>query len=498
MKKLLVTLATFIFIFSINIKAESYVLTLEESIEVAKHKSYSMQSLKEDIKIAEYNLKWATSKLRTKINMEFNLPDYQETIQQWEDSTGVSFYPKKQLKLGSRLTIDQPLPTDGKIYLNAGLSTFNDFHNNARSSSMNTIIGLSQPVDIIYGYSSIRTALKNAKLNYEQSNKSLKRAELELVTNVSTSYYQLLSQQRSTEIARLDLERQTEAYEISKNKYEAGLIREVDALQMEVDLTSAQTSYEMSLLSQESAMNSFKTLIGLELTDDITLNTDLTYKVILVDPDVAVRYALENRLEIREAEIEIEKQKLTIKQQKVLGRVRGNINAYVEKYGISNPNKELDFGGSIKESYEHFTDFKDAQRPSFGVGFTVSVPILDWGENKALVRAAESRLKQQHLRKEETIRDIENKVRNTVSDLNGYLKRLQLLEKTVTLAEKSFAITLQRFTDGDIDSQALALERDRLNNAYYAHLNAYTQYRLSITQLMQSTFYDFENEQLIQ
>jgi outer membrane protein TolC len=67
----------------------------------------------------------------------------------------------------------------------------------------------------------------------------------------------------------------------------------------------------------------------------------------------------------------------------------------------------------------------------------------------------------------------------------------------VAVAEKSFEITRQRYSDGDIDSQALALERNRLNTAYTSHLSAYTNYQLILTDLMRKTFYDFQNNQLI-
>ena len=74
------------------------------------------------------------------------------------------------------------------------------------------------------------------------------------------------------------------------------------------------------------------------------------------------------------------------------------------------------------------------------------------------------------------------------------MKRLQQLEKNVSVAERSYGITLQRYTDGDIDSQALALERNRLNTAQQSHLRAYIEYRLQLADLMRKTFYDFEND----
>jgi outer membrane protein len=94
-------------------------------------------------------------------------------------------------------------------------------------------------------------------------------------------------------------------------------------------------------------------------------------------------------------------------------------------------------------------------------------------------------------------RKIEREVRNLVAELNSSLKRLQLLEKNVKVAEKSFEIMRLRYSDGDIDSQALALERERLNNAYVSHLSAYINYQLQLADLMRLTFFDFENNRLI-
>ena len=311
-----------------------------------------------------------------------------------------------------------------------------------------------------------------------------------MVYQVSSAYYNLLSLQESMEIAALDLERQQEAYEISQNKYAAGLIREVDALQMEIDLAEAQNNYDMAILNEVSSQNAFKELLGLSLDDMISLSSELDYEVVLIDPEKAVELALENRLEVREQEIQIELQKLNIKQQKANSMIKGSINAYFEKAGI-NQQSDIGFFKSISNSYQNLID-RDA---SYGVGLTITIPILDWGQNKAMVRVAESRLTQSFYRKEEVEREIEREVKNLVASINSNLKRLQLLEKNVIVAEKSFEITRQRYSDGDIDSQNLALERNRLNNAYNSHLRAYINYQLSLADLTRKTFYDFKTQQ---
>lgn len=468
-----------------------HILTLDKSIEIAKEKSYSMLRLGEDLKIAEYNLTVATSRLKTHIDMTISAPQYSETIESWNDTTGITYYyPIKNLNYSSTLTINQPLPTDGNIFIQNSLTSGDNITSNFRSSRLQSRIGFNQPLSSFYAYNNIKSTLKRAELDYERSNKQFKREELNLVYQVSNAYYNLLSLQESMEIAALDLERQQDAYEISKNKYAAGLIREVDALQMEIDLAEAQNNYDIAILNEVSSKNSFKELLGLDLKDNISLSSELDYEIVVIDPEKAVELALKNRLEVREQEIQIELQKLNIKQQKSNSMIKGSINAYFEKAGI-NQQSDIGFFSSIKNSYRNLVD-RDA---SYGVGLTVTIPILDWGQNKAMVRAAESRLKQSSYRKDEVEREIEREVKNLIASINSNLKRLQLLEKNVLVAEKSFEITRQRYSDGDIDSQNLALERNRLNNAYTSHLRAYINYQLSLADLTRKTFYDFRTQQ---
>lgn len=476
-----------------SLHAEVYHLNLDQSIQIAKEKSYDVLSLKQDLKISEYNLKSTTAGLKTHVDLDLTTPQYTETIRTYEDTSSISFYSVNQFSYSGNLTINQPLVTDGNIYLRTSLSNTEDLNYDKRLMNLNTRLSLSQPLDAFYGYNNVRSQLRQARLNYEQTQKELKRQDLNLVYNVTNSFYNLLSVQKQRELAFSNLERQQEAYTIASNKYAAGLIKEVDALQMEVDLAEAKNNYDLAMLNVVSSENQFKELIGLSLQDSVVLNMELAYKVVLVDPEKAVQLAMENRLEIREQEIQLELNQMSLKRQKAQGMVKSELTAYYEKIGISeNSTKDL-LGTSLKNSA---ADFR-IRPQNYGVGLTVRIPIIDFGENKALVRSAEARLQKNRYQQEETKRSIEREVRDLVADVTSSLKRLQLLEKNLVVAEKSFDITRARFADGDIDSQSLALERDRLNNAYTSHLSAYINYQLKLADLMRKTFYDFENERSV-
>ena len=117
---------------------------------------------------------------------------------------------------------------------------------------------------------------------------------------------------------------------------------------MEVDLAEAQNSYEVALINQESALNSFKDLLGIELTDSVILKDDLEYTIVTVDADKAVEYALKNRTELRERDIAIEQQAMSIRQRKAEGMVRGYFDAYVQKTGTSMGDITTTYGNTIQ------------------------------------------------------------------------------------------------------------------------------------------------------
>lgn len=471
-------------------------LDLESSIAIAKMKSFDMLSLKEDLNIAQYNLKSATSRFKTHVDLDLTLPQFNNALEPYTDSDGsTKLLPSRKSTYNGQLTISQPLPTDGRIYVTSGFNNIDNYLWSNRIMTMSTRIGLSQPVNAFY-YNDIRSSYKRAELNYEQTQKRLKREELNLVYNVSNAFYSLLSLQKREDIARMNLERQKEAYTTAKNKYDAGLIREVDALQMEVDLAEAQNNYDVAIISRQASLNNFKEIIGVSLQDSVILSSNLDYKIVAVDAGKAVELAMQNRSEIREQEIRLQLNKIDIKRQKSYGMATGNINASYQRMGANEGPMGNDFMDAVNSTFDDFRTPSD--NAGLGIGFTVNIPIIDWGENKALVRAAEARLQQNMYQQEVVKRSIESEVMNLVADLNSSLKRLQLLEKNVSVAEKSFEITRARFSDGDIDSQALALERDRLNNAYVTHLSAYINYQLKIADLMRKTFYDFQNDRPIQ
>jgi outer membrane protein TolC len=199
--------------------------------------------------------------------------------------------------------------------------------------------------------------------------------------------------------------------------------------------------------------------------------------------------AMKNRTEIRERQIQISLSELNIKRQRAQGLITGTISAYYSLSGYSQFGIDEPYGRAFEQSYKTL----QTRPPDKGIAFTFKIPILDWGANRQMVKLYKSRLLQNKLSLEYQYIGIESEIRNTISQFNSSLRRLQLLEKNVKLAEKSYEISYLRFTNGDIDVEALGLDRIRYNTAQQSHLNAYISYKMLLLDLNRKTFYDFEN-----
>lgn len=469
---------------------EIHRLDLETSILLARQKSIRMQVLNQRLQAASYNLKATTSQLKTHASLDLTLPQYTETVKQWEDSTGISFYPVRQNMMNGYLTLNQPLPTDGSLYIRTGAQNFIDYYANDRNTQLNSSIGLRQPIEAFFGFNNIRMNYKQAKLAYELTMKSLKREELNLVYDVSQNFFNLLSYQERMNIARMSLEKQQEAFDIAQSKFKAGLIREVEALQMEVDLSESVNNYDLAKVDYAAQMRDFKENLGISMRDSVIIKGDLTYAVVKVDPEKAVELAMNSRPELRESEIQIELQEMAVKRQKAQGMPSGDILLNYNFIGVGKDARSIPVGSTFDQTWENLSS-----RPgSLGIGLTATIPIIDWGENRARVNAARSVLKQNQLQLEGERLFIESEIRTMVDRLQSSLRRLQMLEKNLTVAEKSFDISRQRYANGEIDSQSMALERERLNNAYNTRLSAYISYKLLLSDLMRKTFFDFEKD----
>jgi outer membrane protein TolC len=479
--------------------AEKNVLTLDQAIKIALEKSYEMKSLRLSLAQAEQNLIAAKGRFKTNADLAIETPNWNETVSEIAvpgalpvfNTTGFTRYQ-------GTLDINQPLPTDGAITLRGqsyhrDVSTYlqESKEDVSRSEIYNSVsLRFNQP---LFAINQLKLGLKNANLSYERTFQRYRRSELDIVYLVTRSFFDLYQATRQHEINRDNVRQQQELFDLAAKKYAAGLIPEVEALQMEVDLAESRDA----LLSAEGQLqrseDSFKQLIGLKLSDMVTVRTDFAIEKVGVDLERATGLAMKYRTELREGEIDIELARINIKEADARSELRGDINAFYDITGVSDSN--LPYRSPWQELWDSSLDDMDRRPHNRGVTFTLTVPLWDWGVNRAEVQSAKAALATSELSLEEQKKTIQREVRDVVMRLREAENRIEVLKRNEEVAQRAFDITLERFNNGDITSQDLALDRNRLTTAKTSYLSAYVDFKLAVADLQRKTMWDFVTDQ---
>ncbi len=481
---------------------DSLTLNLEESIAVALDKSVDILQLRQSMRWAERNLWAAKAGYRTSITSSWYAPAYDEgfkLIEVVEGNPVAKRYGSSQVR--GQLNLIQPMPwiplggadftfRSEAYQLNSWTPSLQDpdvrIQSNKFYTSLSVIV--NKP---LFTINELALGLKQAELSYERQSRVFKRSELDLVYRVTNGFFQLYDRRQRLAIDREKVARQEAIYQTTSNKFKAGLIAEVDAMQAEVELIQYKNDLKRSegqLSEQEAA---FKQLVGLPMETRVRTVAELDLQPVVVDVEKARTVALQNRSELVEQEITIEEQKISIQQIDARVSIKGNLKGYYDLSGFSDPNSP--WGTSTQDLFNSsWTQTK--KTPNRGFTFELEVPIWDWGRNKAQVDAARANMKRDELDLDDLRVTVGREVDDVVRSVSQTWDRVQMLAKSQEVSRKSMDISLKRFANGDITSTELARASDQLNNAKLSYLSAYIEYKMALADLKRKTLYDFEKD----
>lgn len=477
------------------------VFTLQEAIDYALVNSFGVKNIGLNLDAASENLTASKGAFKTNANVFLQTPNIAKTFSPEDNPTGLRVYNTREFtRFLGEININQPLPTNGLFTLrtslfqdqNAFISS-DDFRNERKEFFTSFSLRFNQP---IFAVNTLKLGLEEANLEYENSTLQLRRTELDVIFNVTQVFYSLYRATRTLEIARDELQQQQQAYELASKKYEAGLIPEVEALQTEVDLAQSRNRVFTAETALRRQQDLFKQTIGMALQQPVTVVADLDFTPIAIDVDRAVAFALQNRTEVREAEIDKRLREISIRRTQGRSQFRADVSAFYDLSGVSDPT--LPIGTNTFDLLESsWNDLRDRPR-NRGVTLNFSMPLWDSGVNRAEVAAARARLQQSELALANERVTVEREVKDVVSRVLEAQNRLDVLARSQQVAERSYEISLARFDNGDIAAQQLALDRDRLTQARSTYLDAYIDYQTALADLKRKTLYDFErNRSLI-
>ncbi len=473
---------------------DTLVLDLNRAVALALDESFQARALAMDLDAAGYDVTAARGRFHTRADLTVVAPELQEQVQ------GVtvpgelpSYGTYGHSEVNARLDVTQPLPTDGEISVSAEgyhrkdtvYDSSIDADRDRRTFFNSYEVALSQPLLQPNG---LKLGLERAEIAHRIARRAYARGRLDLGYTVTAAFFDLYKAQQEVTIARDMLQRQQQNNDLAQRKYDAGLIPEVEALQMEVDLAESRNNLLAAEAGLALSADRFRLMVGVPMDIPVRAESDMTPVTFAVDPDLAIAHALAHRTELSDQDDALRRAEITITETDARSDLKGELTAFYNLTGVSDAQLvDPSFNDLVDSSWRDLR-----RRPgNRGVRFSLSVPIWDAGVNRAEVAAAQVALERQELSRTNLRRSIVGEVKAALANLEGATRRIEVLRNSLEIAVRSFDISQQRFEAGDITSQDLASDRDRLVQARRSLLDAIVAYRLAAADLQRRTLYDF-------
>ena len=441
------------------------VLTLEKALNTAFEHSPSLIQSKLSLEQRQLNLKAQDASLKSQFSLD--VTPFRYTRNNQYDNFNSKWYANETKMSSASFGITQPIKwTDGTI------SLYNDFSwqdasnrtsgGNNTSFNHNLSLRISQP---LFTYN--RTKMQLKELEYALENAKISYA---------SQFYDVYQKQKDLNISRDEYNNQKQNYDIIKNKVEAGLLAKEELYQAEVNLANSESTVYSKEISFENAKDNFKLLLGMSLDEDIAILFDNNIPTVDVNINDAVKYALDQRMAIRQKQITLEQDVFSIIRTKAESEFKGDLSVRVGMDALA---------GKVKNMYDKPTDNEE-------VGVTLTIPIFDWGAKKAKVKSSQLAMESDEISLEEQKKEIVIDVRQICRNLPTLIRQIEIKKKSIENAERTYEINLEKYRNGNLTGMDLQQFQNQLTTAKQDYTSAIISYKIELLNLKIQTLWDFE------
>ncbi len=459
------------------------VLTIESAMDLAGENSPTLKRSFMNLERYQQILIAQRASLKSKFALNLNPLNYSKT-RRFENRLS-EWYTNETLASNGTFRIDQPiLLTDGTISL---INTFGWQDNNSENSGVKTsnkafsndlYLQISQP---IFTYNRRKMELKQIEYDLENANISYALQRLTTEQQITNQFYAVYMGQNNLEISKEELANAQQSYEIIKNKVEADLAARDELFQAEVNLATAQSSVDERAVALENAKEDLNKTLGVAIDDELSVVAEVKINPVEVNLEKAIQHGLASRLELRQREIESDNLNFEMIRTKALNEFKGDISLSI---GLTGDNRNL------SKVYENPT-----QNPRISVSFTV--PLFDWGEKKARIRAQKVAQMINQLDTREDKVDIELNIRKTWRSLENLKTQIRIAEQNVTNAQLTYDLNLIRYREGDITGMEISQFQSQLSSKKISYSQALINYKVELLNMKILSLYDFEKNEPI-
>lgn len=457
------------------------ILTLESALDIARSNSPDIRRSLLNLERSEQSLKAQNAALKSKFSL--NLTPFSYNMSRSFNDFYSTWNTSKSTQSFGTFMVSQPiLPTDGTISLinrfgwQNNYSEFNDTR--SKTFSNNLYLSVNQP---LFTYNRTKLELKSLELDLENAQLSYAMQKLNLEKQVTQFFYNVYLAQMKLTVSEEEFANTQKNFEITQNKVTAGIAAKEELYQAELNFATAKSNVRNSRVTLENYKDQFKQYIGMDITAEITVMSDVNFNQVVVDLSKAIEYGQNSRMELRQREIDIENSQFMLIQTKSQNEFRGDLNFSVGIIGDSE---------TLQNIYKTPTN-----NPSVSVSF--NVPLFDWGEKKARIKAQEAVIETGKLNLNEEKKQITLDIRQVYRSIQNLVEQIDISSQNEKNAQLAYEINLKRYANGDLTSMDLNLYQTQLSTKKMLYAQTLIDYKIELLNLKIQSLYDFEKNEAV-
>ncbi len=308
---------------------------------------------------------------------------------------------------------------------------------------------------------SIYNAIALGKKDLELSKEKLRENELELVSNIKKTYYNLLLINESYSVMNKSYLHAKENVDNIQKMNKQGLVSDYDFLRAQVQVENIRPNLIQLKNSYNNVMGLFKVLLNIDDSIHVTIDTTLIYdENIFSNINKDSLMAMENNTTLKQ--LEIQKQLLKAQYNLTKGAMFPTLTA------IGNYQYQ-----SQSEDYK-FNDYKWVK--SSLVGLQLNVPIFAGLTIRRQMKQVRITSDELSLQQEFTRRTLQTQINTSISNMQVAQEKLNWALQNMNMAEKAYSIAKTRYNTGQSTLLELNDADNALTQAMLNHIQAKFEY----------------------
>ncbi|MBN2842635.1 MAG: TolC family protein, partial [Sedimentisphaerales bacterium] len=393
----------------------------------------------------------------------------------YSEAENLDYYGQIRVPMvtGGQLNFAVPISrteTQGTYYYNdeiTGQTITYDSQNKYYNS--NVRMQLSQPLLRGAGTDINTHAIRMSSYGRQSQLASSKLSTMSVLVSVDKAYWQVYYAQEALKVIEMDFDLAKAQYERTERMLELDQVSQIELLRAQNTMSqklSGITASRYSLSQSRRALKEILNAQGLKVDSDVIVEAvsepvALKYQL---DKQQLIAYALANRMELLEYELQLASQESTLEFTK---------NSLL-------PSLSLDYIYNFRAMGASFSDTMDMlgerELNDHRVGLSLAVPL---GNRAAKSDYRSALLTREVLKLDQEMKKtaIINSVVKAIEDLQAAWNNIVISDKNVDIALRTFQAEQRQFDLGMQNSTELMLARNTYSSAMLERLNALVKYQ---------------------